>query len=113
MSEHKLNHGDYTLALSELGVRCDAMEMIPAKGIIFTKHGSSVLYGCSRSGPNPCSSSELGLAMDVLDKTCGQDVVGWVNIARWRKKYGRNTFNGEACGHSLNNDEPKAVLEVD
>ncbi|KAI1078999.1 hypothetical protein F5B20DRAFT_590998 [Whalleya microplaca] len=91
-------------ALLNLGHRCDSGQAISASGlgagIIYSKYGSAIVYGCSFGGQNPCSTAELREFDEYMDRECGDQVAGWVFMKKWQKRYGRNDFLPGVCGRT-------------
>ncbi|KAI3317324.1 hypothetical protein HD806DRAFT_373806 [Xylariaceae sp. AK1471] len=96
-----LDSGHYHMAFTALAQRCDEGEKIFPHSIMFAKYGSALVYGCSFAGKNPCSSHELELFEEYLDKNCGPGIVGYAEMKHWKKRYGRADFESKLCHINL------------
>ncbi|RYP39593.1 hypothetical protein DL767_002141 [Monosporascus sp. MG133] len=85
----------------KFGIECDKGNGIRRRGSIYVKYGSVIVFACSLGGRQPCSTQEFTDAMQILDKDCGNFVAGFVQIADWKKMYGRTTVGEETCEAGL------------
>ncbi|KAK5651780.1 hypothetical protein OQA88_11647 [Cercophora sp. LCS_1] len=89
---------EYTNASAAMGHKCDDGIVIQRRWVLFSRRGNSVAYGCSRGGPNPCSSDEFQSFNEYLDAKCGTWMTGWVYMKAWKKTYGRAVRGERICG---------------
>lgn len=94
------NSNDYDQVTRAFGRFCDDGWKIPGAnpGILYTRVGSSIAYGCSYGGVNPCSSGEFYQSDVFLDSKCRQYMGGWIWMPDWAKGYGRVLAGELACG---------------
>jgi hypothetical protein len=96
---------DYDQATRALGRQCDHGMTIPygegKAGLLYTRVGNSIAYGCTWGGTNPCSSNEFYQSDVFLDNKCGQYWGGWIWMEDWLKGYGRILAGEEACSQVI------------
>lgn len=92
------NRDDYATVSRAFGQGCDRGAKIDGNSIMYYRVGSSIAYGCSHGGQNPCSSNEFYQSDVFLDNKCGQWRSGWIWMEDWLKGYGRVLNGEEACG---------------
>jgi hypothetical protein len=91
--------GDFDAAKSEFNHWCDQGSQIPPNGVLYSRRGLAIAYGCSWGGWNPCSSQEYNEFIHHAAANCGYYRSGWADMNDWKKQYGIHHQGEEFCGH--------------
>ncbi|KAK5651902.1 hypothetical protein OQA88_11561 [Cercophora sp. LCS_1] len=79
------NPESLTFAADDFKARCDNGESILGHGVKWSRTGSSIAYGCSYGGENPCSSAEYDAFQLMTDDLCGWWYTGFAHMAEWAR----------------------------